>query len=244
MRERRIYYLFTVGVLLIILRLSSSTPTLPNATLDPQLAIAHKPTPQTASTSTTSATNANSTTVSTLLIHGKNGEQIVIKIVNQPRIKVEVPTTQPSQYSSPSTTLMPTTTTTEAVSVTTTTVPPTTTTLPQNPLTWTSWSYGPYYEQSGQGTPPTIFMPPGTLKLFASVTGLPKGIISFAVIGGSAQTTNANGPDYYGSNDCSAVHNWSGQASGGCAITFNQSGTYIVRTSYGSQSLSATVNVS
>ena len=244
MRERRIYYLFTVGVLLIILRLSSSAPTLPNATLDPQLAIAHKPTVQTASPSTTSANNANSTTVSTLLIHGKNGEQIVIKIVNQPSIKVEVPTTNPSQYSSPSTTLMPTTTTTEAVSVTTTTEPPTTTTLPQNPLTWTSWSYGPYYEQSGQGTPPTIFMPLGTLKVFASVTGLPKGTISFAVIGGSAQTTNANGPDYYGSNDCSAVHDWSGQASGGCAITFNQSGTYVVRANYLGQNLNATVNVS
>ena len=235
-------------LVLVLVNRSQDAPTLPNATLDPQLAIAHKPTPQTASTTSTtgsSTTNANSTTVSTLLIHGKNGEQIVIKIVNQPSIKVEVPTTDPSQYSSPSTTLLPTTTTTEAVSVTTTTEPPTTTTLPQNPLTWTSWSYGPYYEQSGQGTPPTIFMPPGTLKLFASVTGLPKGIISFSLTQGyGASLTNANGPDYYGSNDCSAVHNWSGQASGGCAITFSQSGTYNVRISYGSQSLSATVNVS
>ena len=243
---KKFAYWGIVGVFLVLVLVNRSqdAPTLPNATLDPQLAIAHKPTVQTASPSTTSANNANSTTVSTLLIHGKNGEQIVIKIVNQPSIKVEVPTTNPSQYSSPSTTLMPTTTTTEVVSVTTTTEPPTTTTLVQNPLTWTSWSYGPYYEQSGQGTPPTIFMPPGTLKLFASVTGLPQGTIRFAVTGGSAQTTNANGPDYYGSNDCSAVHNWSGQASGGCAITFNQSGTYNVRVSYGSQNLNATVNVS
>lgn len=243
MRERRIYYLFTVGVLLIILRLSSSAPTLPNATLDPQLAIAHSPTAQTASTSTPS-TLADSTTVSTLLIPGTNGEQIVIKIVNQPSIKVQVPTTQPSQNSSVPTTLLPPTTTTSTTSVTTTTVPLTTTTTEVNPLTWSSWSYGPYFNQSGQGTPPTIFMPPGTLKLFAAVTGLPKGTIAFSISGGYALTSNANGPDYYGSNDCSAVHNWSGQASGGCSITFSQSGTYIVRTSYLGNTISATVNVS
>ena len=239
MKERGEFrYLGIAGVALVLVLVGheSATPVLPNVSLSPQLAISNV-----ASTTTSTSNADNSTTVSTLLIPGTNGEQIIIKLVNQPRIKIEVPASQPSQYGLPSTTLLPSTTTAAPTTATSTTT--TEATLPK--LSWSSWSYGPYWNQSGQGASNgAIFMPLGTLKLAASVAGLPTGTLSFTVGGGPTQMVNMNGPDYYGSNDCSAVHNWSGQASGGCSITFSQSGTYSVRTNYLGESISQTVNVS
>lgn len=244
-RGRRFRYLGSVGVLLALVLVGQhrSAPTLPNVMLAPELS-----TGTVASTTSTTASNG-STTVSTLFIPKPSGtEEIVIKIVNRPKVVVDTPQSSANgtsgavsdTFSAPPTTVAPTTTEPPTTTTSTTT---TEANLPK--LSWTSWSYGPYWNQNGQSAPNgAIFMPLGTLKLAASVAGLPKGIISFSLIRGSAQMANMNGPDYYGSNDCSAVHNWSGQASGGCAITFNQSGTYNVRVSYGSQSLSATVNVS
>lgn len=245
-------YLGSIGVLLalVLVEQHGSAPMLPNVMLMPELSTGAAP-----STTSTTAPSNGSTTVSTLFIPKPSGaEEIIIKIVNRPKVVVNTPQSSgngtngvANTFTAPSTTVAPTTTEAPTTTTsTTTTEPPTTTTKPPLPaLTWSNWSYGPYYNQSGQGIIPTsITVPPNTpLKLFAAVAGLPLGTLGFTISGGSYSAVNANGMYWYGSNDCSAVHNWNKQAAGGCSITFRENGTYNVRTTYLGESIDATVRV-
>jgi len=116
-------------------------------------------------------------------------------------------------------------------------------------ISWSGWTKGTSgkAEDSGRGSPPEpVHLLVGE-RLILDLTTLgnypgdeaPLGSGAFIVEGGAYTAENGwetdGGPDgEWGSANCSAVHNYSGQAEARCVLTFTEAGTYAIHTAYDS----------
>jgi hypothetical protein len=105
---------------------------------------------------------------------------------------------------------------------------------------WGNWFATGYDGGSPNPPPPsTITIPAtGTVHLFVISTGddsddpYPLGSIDFTVTPSAGSSGYNDSNEYFGSSDCSASQNYSGQAEAGCDLTFAGAGTYTVTTEY------------